>query len=398
MTEEKKMTHASRPAIRNALYAVAALSLGALAAPIQAQTTVTAYGYVKLDAIFNSVKSLALVGDHALIPGTIRLDSAKANEEDNFLMHARQTRLGFRTSTPTSMGALTTQIEFDLFGTDGNESSSNSHNVRLRHAYGSLGAWSAGQYWTNFMGLSSYAETVDFGGHVGQIFVRQAQIRYTSKLDKGEWAVSIENPESVVGLTNGSTFRANDDKVPDIIGRVTFALGKGQLNVAGMARNIRVDSAAAPAAIDDKWGAAVGISGVFPAWGKDDFKFGVNVGDVLGRYAGVNFFADGLVGASGRLELPDQWIARAAYRHWWSDTLRSSLVLSAGESDNPPGFAGINREMASAHLNLIWSPMPQVNLGAEIVRAVRQVDSGVDGIEGPKGHLTRVQFSGQYSF
>lgn len=406
------MIDGNKPTTGKALCVAVALALGALAAPAQAQTSVTTYGYVKLDAIFNSVKSLALVGDHALIPSTIRLDSAKANEEDNFLMHARQSRLGFRTSTPTDMGPLTTLIEMDLFGADGNESSSNSHNVRLRHAYGSLGAWSAGQYWTNFMWLPSYAETVDFGGHVGQIFVRQAQIRYTGKLDKGEWAVSIENPESVVAVppgtpTQSTSFRANDDKVPDIVGRVTFGVGKGQLSVMGMARNIRVDTAGAaatattaavPAITDDKWGGALSVSGVFPAWGKDDFKFGVDVGDVLGRYAGVSFFADGVVTAAGQLELPDQWVARAAYRHWWSSTVRSSLVLSAGESDNPPGFAGINREMASAHLNLIWSPVPRVNLGAEIIRAVRQVDSGVDGVDGLKGHLTRVQFSGQYSF
>jgi hypothetical protein len=234
---------------------------------------------------------------------------------------------------------------------------------------------------------------------VGQIFVRQAQIRYTGKLDKGEWAVSIENAEALVAVPGSTTlFRANDDKVPDIVGRVTFGVGKGQLSVMGMARNIRVDSAAAPAVTDDKWGGAVSVSGAFPTWGKDDFKFGVDVGDVLGRYAGVSFFADGVVTAAGQLELPDQWVARAAYRHWWSSTVRSSLVLSAGESDNPPGFAGINREMASAHLNLIWSPVPRVNLGAEIIRAVRQVDSGVDGVDGLKGHLTRVQFSGQYSF
>jgi hypothetical protein len=393
MIEEKKMIGGNRPGAGKALFIAVAVALGVLAAPARAQTTVTTYGYVKLDAIFNSVKSNALVGDHALIPGTIRLDSAKANEEDNFLMHARQSRLGFRTSTPTNMGPLTTLLEFDLFGTDGNESSSNSHNVRLRHAYASLGALSAGQFWTNFMFLPSFAETVDFGGHVGQIFVRQAQIRYTGKLDKGEWAVSIENPESVVATPTAAAFRANDDRVPDVVGRVSFGVGKGQLSVVGMARNIRVDSAAAPAADDDKWGGAVGVTGVFPTWGKDDFKFGVHAGDVLGRYAGVSFWADGIVNAAGKIELPDQWIARAAYRHWWSGTVRSSLVLSAGESDNPVGTIGtLNREMASAHLNLIWSPVPRVNLGAEVIRAVREVESG------EKGHLTRVQVSGQYSF
>jgi len=56
---------------------------------------------------------------------------------------------------------------------------SNSHGFRLRHAYGTLGNFLAGQTWTNFMNPSSLPETLDFGGPVGQIFDRQAQVRWT---------------------------------------------------------------------------------------------------------------------------------------------------------------------------------------------------------------------------
>jgi len=47
--------------------------------------------------------------------------------------------------TPSAAGALTTYFEGDFFGTDGNESSSNSNGFRLRHFYGQLGNLMAGQ-------------------------------------------------------------------------------------------------------------------------------------------------------------------------------------------------------------------------------------------------------------
>ncbi len=442
MIEEKNMIDGDKPRTRKALCIAVAVALGALAGPAQADaiqdlkkeiealqrkveklekkedakapsnavtggatpgsfklpgsdTSVTLYGYVKFDANYSSASAgVNSVGDQALIPGLIPLSSAQANEKDQFKAHARQSRLGLRTHTPTGMGDLTTLLEMDFFGTIGTEANSNAHNPRIRHAVASLGGLSAGQTWTNFMFLPSYADTLDFGGHVGQIFVRQAQVRWTSKFKNGEWSVSLENPDAFLAVPGTATlFSADDDKVPDIVGRVNFGVGKGQLSVQGMARNVRLDSAAAPLSRDDKWGGAIGISGVFPTWGKDDFRFGVDAGNALGRYAGVSFFADGIVNAAGKLDLPNQYVWRGAYRHWWTDALRSSFVLSGGKSSNPAGtFAGVNREMRSAHLNLIWTPVSKVNVGAELIGARREVEGGASG------SLTRLQFSAQYEF
>src|SRR6266849_10069986 len=46
-------------------------------------------------------------------------------------------------------GNMTTFIEGDFFGADGNETVTNSNGFRIRHAYGTLGNFLAGQYWTN---------------------------------------------------------------------------------------------------------------------------------------------------------------------------------------------------------------------------------------------------------
>ena len=54
----------------------------------------------------------------------------------------RQSRLGFRTSTPTSLGDLKTIFEFELFGTGVD---SGQTTFRLRHAWGELGQFGAGR-------------------------------------------------------------------------------------------------------------------------------------------------------------------------------------------------------------------------------------------------------------
>ena len=134
--------------------------------------------------------------------------------------HARQSRLALGTSTPTGYGDMTTYVEGDFFGAESNESA-NSNGFRVRHAFGSLGRLSAGQTWTNFFNEQAYIETLDFGGPSGEIFVRQAQVRWTEKSSRGEWSVSAESPESLIAIPGSATpFRSDSDHAPDFTARV----------------------------------------------------------------------------------------------------------------------------------------------------------------------------------
>lgn len=219
-------------------------------------TSVRIGGFLKLDAVFSSRSAgVNNQGDQLLTPQTIPVGpGAGDNERKQLTLHARESRLNVGTSTPTKHGALVTFVEGDFFGSPGNESVSNSNDFRLRHAYGSLGGLLAGQTWTTFMHVPGLPETVNFGGTVGEIFVRQAMVRWTQKVGTGDWAVALENPEAVVALPGtATTFRADDDRFPDIAGRVTFDVGAAKLWAGALVRNIRVDSAAAPASDDDMW-------------------------------------------------------------------------------------------------------------------------------------------------
>jgi hypothetical protein len=357
-------------------------------------TSVTLGGYVKFDAIFsNPSAGVASSGDQELEAGSIPVGAdAKANERDQIKLHARQSRFFASTSTPTSWGDLTTYVEGDFFGAAGNESVSNSNGLRIRHAYGTLGGLLAGQTWTTFSDVATYPETLDFGGPVGVIFARQAQVRWTQAFSGGQWSVAFENPETVASLPNGTQFRADDDRLADIAGNIKFNTSFGKYSFAAIVRQLRVDSAASPASREQKLGTAVGVNGVVPLFRADDVRFSAYYGNAIGRYS-IGFLSDALLDANGHIELPNQWIAMAAYRHFWSPTVRSTLALSGVGASNPEGTAGtVNRSAQSAHLNVIWSPVPQTNLGLEYIHARREVQSG------DAGTLNRLQVSAQYSF
>ena len=363
-------------------------------------TSVTVGGYVKLDAVFsNPSAGVDTKADLSLDPTAIAVGPTAGNNERNQVKFgARESRLFVKTNTPTSMGDLNTHVEFDFYGADGNESVSNSHGFRLRHAYGTLGNLLAGQTWTNFMNPASLPDTLDFGGPVGQIFDRQAQVRWTQpfggsgSITRGQWSVGLENPETVVQIPGGASFRADDDRFPDITGQVVFNTSIGKISVHGLMREIRIDSATAPAAVSQKWGGAVSVAGVIPAVGRDDFRFTASAGNAIGRYSN-GFFPDGVVGSDGQIRLPKQWGGFAAYRHYWFDQLRSNLVLSMASENNPAGApANTNKSTASAHANLIWSPVANADLGVEYIYAERKTEDGL------RGHLNRLQASAKYAF
>jgi hypothetical protein len=359
-------------------------------------TSVTVGGYAKLDALWSDTSAgVDSVGDQVFNPGLIPVGpSAGQHKTSQVTMHARQSRLWLGTTTPTSRGELRTYLEGDFFGADGNESSSNSHGFRLRQAYGSLGKLLAGQTWTNLFDERVYPETLDFGGPAGQIFVRQAQVRWTEPLGVGDWSVSAENPESVLAVPGSATpFRSDADHAPDLTVRLRLRAGRGTYSLGAVAREIGVDSPAAPAASGAQWGGAVVLGAIQPIGSRDDLRMDLNFGNAIGRYQELGFFPDGYVGADGTLRLARQASGYVAYRHFWSPSLRSTLELSAAGSTPPRGTAnGVNVSDRSQHLNLIWSPVAAVNLGAELIHGKRTVVGGDDG------SLNRLQVSAQYIF
>jgi hypothetical protein len=354
-------------------------------------TELTIGGYAKLDVVYSDVSAGADSDANLFFyPRAIPLDTDETSSVTRFT--AKQSRLFVETRTPTSWGDLKVHIEGDFYGQGGNQKISNSSTWRLRHAYGELGNLMAGQNWSTFMNVAALPETVDFGGPAASIFIRQAQIRWTQPFEWGSIQIAAENPETWL-LANDATISAtpDNDRYPDVIARLNLNSVVGKFSLAGMGREYRIDSQG----IDDsEFAYAASLAGVIPTFGKDDLKILFNYGNGLGRYMVTNFEGAQLDVNTSEMELVDQWGGYAAYRHFWTDKWRSTLAYSYGEADNNIDIVGeaVNKKFQSVHGNLVWSPVPAVNLGLEYIWGYRELENGQDG------ELNRVQFGAQYYF
>lgn len=394
---------------RLALAVTAVFSVIAL--PAQAQLTVgvantkaTLSGYVKLDALVNTRSDgagAAAGGDGLLVPTTIPVGAnhSSPGESKQATVHARESRFFLRTTTPSAMGEVLTHVEMDFFngGLSGNEVVSNSHGLRLRHAYGSVGGFLAGQTWSNFMVPAALPESLDFGGGVAQTFIRQAQARYTTNVGGNAFSVALENPESNVSGVGP----AGDDRLPDLTANLGFKAGKSQFWVTGLLRQLRVDTPALSDVTETGYG--VSLYGVIPVGGKDSISFMAHGGKGIGRYFAGNL-PDAFV-AGSTIDAQNQYSGQIAYRHFWSNEWRSTIIASALVADNTNAIAlanpTANKRFTSLHANLLYSPVPNVTTGVEYRWAKRETE-GTNNLTGAaaagSGINQTLQFSAKFGF
>src|SRR5690554_589758 len=234
-----------------AAFAIAAPGASAIDLKV-GETSASLYGYAELNMIYDNKGDLGPL----YLPWSVRLDGADG-PENNFQMHAFESRLGFSTSTPTKTGDdLKTVVEADFFGNGGG-------TLRLRQAYGEWNGILAGQTWTNFPGFTAVYPTVDFAGPVGSTATRQAQLRYTT----GAFSVALEEPGNLggsvtnavapgVGLPNSAGSAKNT--MPDLTLRYS-ARGKTSYHLSAVVRQLAYDDGVS----DDTamgWGASLGLS------------------------------------------------------------------------------------------------------------------------------------------
>jgi outer membrane murein-binding lipoprotein Lpp len=103
----------------------------------------------------------------------------------------RQSRLGVRSSTPTKYGELKTQFEFELFGTGVDAGQT---TFRLRHAYGELGHFGAGQTNSPFMDGDVFPNSLEYWGPTGMVFFRNVQVRWMPIKGRSRVTVALERP------------------------------------------------------------------------------------------------------------------------------------------------------------------------------------------------------------
>ncbi len=361
---------------------------------LPSNTTMKIYGYAKMDAIYTDTDG---GGKYAYTPSAVPLDKEQDSLADNsFIMHARQTRLGFATSTDTDYGKFNIKIETDFYGAGGNERFSNSYGLRLRRAYGELGNLRIGQDWSTFIDLAAYTDTIDFGGPAGSLFIRQAMIRWTQPFSGGSAMFAIENPENTFLVkdadgTGNHSVNGGQNVFPDIIARVNLDPGFGHYSLVGMLRDLSIDTAEYD---DSQLGYAFSANAVIPTFGKDSVTLEFNYGNAIGRYLNAGWDDGFLNPVTHEVETSDQYGFVVGYQHFWLDNLRSSVIYSMAERDNDMNYVTntADDQYQSVHANLIWSPVPRINMGIEYIWAYREIENGEDG------DLNRIQAGFQYKF
>src|SRR5262245_42438019 len=105
----------------------------------------------------------------------------------------RQTRNGIKGYLPTKYGELKTTFEFDLFGVGQEAGETIFH---LRHAYGELGHFGAGQTWSPFMDPDIFPNSLEYMGPNGVVNFRNVQVRWMPLQGDTSLTVALERPGS----------------------------------------------------------------------------------------------------------------------------------------------------------------------------------------------------------
>jgi hypothetical protein len=284
-------------------------------------------GYIKIDARY-------VDGDVAYRDFWVGDGAPLAEDASQFKIFANETRF----NTKYVHGDVTGFIEMDFWGGGGNEVISNSAHPRIRHAFVKYKDLTVGQTWSTFMNTSAIPESADFAGATtGLVFIRQGQVRY----NVGNFQVALENPESWGGDT------ANDS-VPDVVARYNFKGDWGSISVSGLARQLNTTLGNSESA----FGAS--IAGRIKAGGKDDIRFQIHKGE-LGRYVGVAAVKD-LYGE----EVEDLTSVLVSYRHFWNETLRSTVLYGKVEGDVS------DRERTQWGVNVFQDLTKELAVGIEV--------------------------------
>lgn len=371
---------------------LAGAALPAVGAEINANFKVG--GFVKLDVISSGYENSDLpagnLGRDYYLPSSIPVGD-DANESRDIDFHAKSSRINFEIASVVNDKKAVGFFEWDFMTTTGDERVTNAYSPQLRHAYFTYDKWLFGQTWSTFQNAGALPEALDYiGPSEGTVFVRQAQVRYTM----GSWQFSVENPETTVtGYQQNDRIVTDDAALPDFVARYNLNADWGNLVFAGLLRDLNYE-VAGTAVDDSEIGFGVSVSGKINIGSRDDLRFMVTSGSGIGRYVGLNTFNDAALNAEGDLKAIDGLASFIAYRHMWTDQLRSSFYYSMLQSDHDTALvsSAVTKRVQSLHANLLYSPVTKVTVGVELTHAERELENNSDG------SMNRIQFSAKYDF
>ncbi|MBX5461273.1 MAG: hypothetical protein IRZ28_09295 [Steroidobacteraceae bacterium] len=321
----------------------------------------------------------------------------------HFFSGVRQSRLGVKTSTPTSLGELKTIFEFELFGVGVDAGQT---TLRLRHAYGELGHWGAGQTWSPFMDIDVFPNSIEYWGPNGMAFFRNVQLRWMPIQGDTRLTIALERPGATAdqGRFEDRTELQNVRgrfPYPDLSAEYRLGTEWGYVEIAGIVRYMKWEDT-----LPDQFD----LSGDDVGWGvnlSSNIKLGKTVLKLQALYGeGIqNYMNDAPedVGIRTNFGNPVRPIEGEALPIFggvafldinWSEKMTSTIGYSIVDIDNTDGQAPSAFKRGDYALaNVLFYPVKDVMFGPEVQWARRE-----NFRDGFTSDDWRLQFSVKYNF
>ena len=316
----------------------------------------------------------------------------------------RQSRLGVRGFVPTTLGELRTTFEFELFGTGVDEGQT---TFRLRHAYGELGKFGAGQYWSPFMDIDVFPNSLEYWGPAGMVFFRNVQFRYMPIQGDTRLTLAVERP----GASGDAGVLADRIEMQNVKGRTPIPDFSGEYRYGGARGYVEVAGIVGKLNYDDMLADQFDLSGSVARWGinlSSNVKVGPRTtlrlqyafGEGIQNYMNDAPVDVGIVPNPGSTVTPIKGAAIPIsgsvlfVDHNWNSKWSTSVGYSGTYIDNVEGQAANAYKTGHYALGtLLYTPVPGVMVGGELQWGRREMfkDPYV-------GEAVKIQFSFKYNF
>ncbi|HEX9253362.1 MAG TPA: DcaP family trimeric outer membrane transporter [Ignavibacteriaceae bacterium] len=335
--------------------------------------------------------------------------------DGNAYFSVRQTRFGVQSGTKTALGELFTQFEWEMFGTGVDAGQT---TIRLRHAYGELGQFGVGQYWSPFMDIDVFPNTVEYWGPNGMAFFRNVQFRWMPIKGDTRLTFALERPGASADAGEYSDrvelqgVKARFP-VPDLSAEYRSAHDWGYVELAGIVRYMKWEDQLVSAGEKDLSGDAIGwglnLSSNLKL-GKDNvvrlsFLYGAGVQNYMND-APVDVAIDGTGDDAKGVAIP-LYAAVAFLEHNWSEKFATAIGYSMLNIDNTDGQSYDDFKMGQYAIgNIIYYPVANVMMVAELQYGSRENFKDVPENEPQSvkdsylktADILKVQFSFKYNF
>jgi uncharacterized coiled-coil protein SlyX len=335
-------------------------------------------GQIWLDAIYSDGNMTNRAGFQ---PSSISY--AENTVDDNTLLTVGQSKLYFKSFTPTKYGDMKTRFEFDMFQADGNAS------FHLTHLWGELGDFGAGQTFSGFMDIDAFPNTLEYWGPNSMVFTRQPQIRYTMHVnEQDKFALSLERSDSDFALPRDYDSIDFDEvnELPDLTAYYYTSGDFGHFKSALILRRLGYETIDAS---DSTTGWGINVSGAYALTVNNSLKYQLVYGRGIGRYINdtcCSYYAEATGGSDAGLNSNGDLTPITAkggfvyLDHHWNEAMSTAVGVSYLTVDN----LSTQRDNAFSNslystANFIWTPTLMSKVGIELQYGEVESKAGSNG-------------------